>query len=91
MSTSQHGMIAMYERLDEFARTLPEPQASASWDVFYRQHVRNAERMRSAAFRFALADLGRGLRNAGGTLARGLRGQRPGLPGGEREADALQR
>ena len=41
-STSRQRMNAMFERLDQFARTLPEPQPDGSWDVFYGQHVRNA-------------------------------------------------
>ena len=82
----------MFERLDQFARTLPEPQPDGSWDVFYGQHIRNAQQMRAAAVRFALADLGHGLRAAGRRLAQSLRGiRRPSLAAGEREADALQR
>jgi len=81
-------MNGMYERLDEFAKTLPEPRPGTSWDAYYGQHISNAQKMRAAAVRFALADLGRGLRAAGGRLAQGLRGvRRPGLG---REQDALQ-
>ena len=59
----------MFDRLDEFARTLPEPRFGGSWDAYYHQHVRNAERMRAEAFRCAALDLGRGLRAAGRMLA----------------------
>jgi hypothetical protein len=61
-------MIAMYERLDEFAKTLPEPRLDDDWDAYYGQHVRNAERMRAEAFKYAVFDLGRGLRAAGRKL-----------------------
>ena len=58
----------MFDRLDQFARTLPEPRFDANWDAYYGQHVRNAERMRAEAFKYAVFDLGRGLRAAGRKL-----------------------
>ena len=58
----------MFERLDQFARTLPEPRFGDSWDAYYDQHVRNAERLRAEAFRCVVWDLGRVLRAAGRQL-----------------------
>jgi hypothetical protein len=85
-------MIAMFERLDEFARTLPEPRFGGDWDACYGQHVRNAERMRAEAFKYALFDLGRGLRAGGRKLVAGLgaiRGRaEAGLAQSHRPADA---
>jgi hypothetical protein len=78
-------MNAMFVRLDQLARTLPEPRLGASWDVYYQQHIRNAERMRSQAFRYALQDLGRGLRSAGRRLGAATR-----IAPAPRPADAPQ-
>ena len=82
----------MFNRLDEFARTLPEPRFDDNWDVYYGQHVRNAERMRAEAFKYAVLDLGRGLRAAGRKLALRLGALRrraaAGLAQGDRPAGA---
>jgi hypothetical protein len=83
-------MIAMFERLDEFAKTLPEPRFGGDWEAYYGQHVRNAERMRAAAFKYAVFDFGRGLRAAGRKLVAGLGALtgRPGAGQADRPADA---
>jgi hypothetical protein len=83
-------MIAMFERLDEFAKTLPEPRFGGDWEAYYGQHVRNAERMRAAAFKYAVFDLGRGLRAAGRKLVAGLGALtgRPWVGQADRPADA---
>jgi len=82
----------MFNRLDEFARTLPEPRFDDNWDAYYGQHVRNAERMRAEAFKYAVLDLGRGLRAAGRKLALRLGALRrraaAGLAQGDRPAGA---
>ena len=82
----------MFERLDEFAKTLPEPRFGGDWEAYYGQHVRNAERMRAEAFKYALFDLGRGLRAAGRKLVvllGALRGRaEAGLAQTDRPADA---
>ena len=82
----------MFERLDEFAKTLPEPRFGADWEAYYGQHVRNAERMRAEAFKYALFDLGRGLRAAGRKVVARLgaiRGRAAaGLAQADRPADA---
>lgn len=67
----------MFDRLDHFARKLPEPRFGASWDVYYQQHIKNAERMRAQAFRYALEDLGHGLRSAGRRLRAAVHLDRP--------------
>jgi hypothetical protein len=57
-------MHAMFDRLDEFAKTLPEPKLGAHWDAYYDQHIRNAERMRAEAFKYTVLDIARRLRAA---------------------------
>ena len=85
-------MIAMFEKLDEFARTLPDPQLGDNWDAYYGQHVRNAERMRAAAFKYAVLDLSRGVRAAALALTARLGALRGGPAAGlgptDRPADA---
>ena len=58
----------------KFAQTLPEPKLGESWNAYYDQHVRNAERLRAEAFRYALLDVGHGLRRVGQALHRQLTG-----------------
>ena len=82
----------MFDRLDNFAKTLPEPRLGDGWDAFYRQHVRNAERMRAEAFKYAVLELGRGLRAGGRKLMLRLgevrRRAGAGLAQADRPADA---
>jgi len=82
----------MFDRLDQFAKTLPAPRFDDNWDAYYGQHVRNAERMRAEAFKYAVLDLGRGLRAAGRKVVARLgaiRGRAAaGLAQADRPADA---
>ena len=78
----------MFERVDEFAKTLPEPRFDGNWDAYYGQHVRNAERMRAEAFKYAVLGLGRRLRAAARKLGAARGGAEAGLGPAERPADA---
>jgi hypothetical protein len=83
-------MNAMFSRLDEFAQKLPEPRAGDGWDAYYQQHIRNAEQMRAEAVKYALQDLGRGLRAAVRRLGAVARRAQPGFAPAARPADAPQ-
>ena len=84
----------MFDRLDEFAKTLPEPKLGDHWHAYYDQHIRNGERMRAEAFKYAVLGVGRGLRAArqalGSQLSALRRRARAGLAAAERPLDAPQ-